>query len=172
VTSPRAIEDPARRRHRWFECAWHRSSRRMEDASACVVNIDILTMRGSNRSSPAAKANRQSSGHSNQSLSKIARRTQIIGRGRVQPDRNDLSWRNLMRRSEGLGCVRGGGSSGEGFSGSAVTYAAHNTNFTLSRRCAPLATAGEVVGLWERRWTPLRRPCGRLSGRRETLNVR
>jgi hypothetical protein len=39
-----------------------------------------------------------------------------------------------------------------------MILAAHNTSFTLSRRFAPLATAGEVVGLWERRWTPLRRP--------------
>jgi hypothetical protein len=28
-----------------------------------------------------------------------------------------------------------------------MILAAHNTSFTLSRRCAPLATAGEVVGL-------------------------
>jgi hypothetical protein len=76
-----------------------------------------------------------------------------------------------MHRSEGVGCARGEGSSGEGLSGSRRFHAAHNTSFTLSRRYVPLATAGEVVGLWERRWTPLRRPCGRLSGRRETLNV-
>jgi hypothetical protein len=52
-----------------------------------------------------------------------------------------------MRRSEGLGCVSGDGSDGKGFSGSAPTFAAHNTSFTLSRRYAPLATAGEVVSL-------------------------
>jgi hypothetical protein len=34
-----------------------------------------------------------------------------------------------------------------------------------------LATAGEVIGLRERRWTPLRCSCGRLSGpgKRRTL---
>jgi hypothetical protein len=39
------------------------------------------------------------------------------------------------------------------------------------RGLRPLATAGGVVGLRERRWKPLRRPCGRLSGLRKTLNV-
>jgi hypothetical protein len=47
-----------------------------------------------------------------------------------------------MRRSEGLGCVRGEGSNGEGLSGSAVADAAHNTIFTrrgASRRWPPQA---------------------------------
>jgi hypothetical protein len=39
------------------------------------------------------------------------------------------------------------------------------------RGLRPLATAGGVIGLCERRWTPLRRPDGRLSGRRKTQNV-
>jgi hypothetical protein len=77
----------------------------------------------------------------------------------------DQWWRTLMRRSEGLGCVSCDGSDGKGLSGSAPTFAAHNT--CLPRRgLRPLATAGEVVGLRERRWTALRRPDGRLSGRR------
>jgi hypothetical protein len=46
----------------------------------------------------------------------------------------------------------------------------HNTHFPR-RGLRPLATAGEVIGLRERRWTPLRRPDGRLSGRRKTQNV-
>ena len=41
----------------------------------------------------------------------------------------------------------------------------------LRGAAAPLATAGRVVSLRERRWTALRRPCGRLPGRRKTLNV-
>jgi hypothetical protein len=95
------------------------------------------------------------------------------GNRRAEASCNGLRWRNVMHRSEEwVGSARGEGSSGEGLSRSAVSHAAHNTSFTLSRRFAPLATAGEVVGLWERRWTPLRRPCGRLSGRRETMNVR
>jgi hypothetical protein len=41
------------------------------------------------------------------------------------------------------------------------------SNTLLTRRgLRPLATAGEVVGLHERRWTALRRPDGRLPGRR------
>ena len=48
-----------------------------------------------------------------------------------------------------------------------------SANTLLPRRgLRPLATAGEVVGLHERRWTALRRPDGRLSGRRQTQNVR
>jgi hypothetical protein len=39
------------------------------------------------------------------------------------------------------------------------------------RGLRPLATAGGVISLRERRWTPLRRPDGRLSGRRKTQNV-
>ena len=47
------------------------------------------------------------------------------------------------------------------------------SNTLLPRRgLRPLATAGEEIGLGERRWTALRRPDGRLSGRRQTQNVR
>ena len=46
-------------------------------------------------------------------------------------------------------------------------------NTLLPRRgLRPLATAGGEIGLGERRWTALRRPCGRLPGRRQTQNVR
>ena len=111
------------------------------------------------------------SGKSNESLSKTITRRQIVGSRRAKPHPNGPRWRNVVRRSEGVGCARGEGSSGGGLSGSAVSHAAHNTSFTLSRRCAPLATAGEEVGLPERRWKRLRRPVGRLSALRETMNV-
>jgi hypothetical protein len=107
---------------------------------------------------------------SNQRLSKITRRTQIVGSGRVPPGRNGLRWRDLCFEARDWAAFEARGSSGEGSSGSAVTDAAHNTNFTR-RGLRPLATAGEVVGLGERRWKPLRRPCGRLPGLRKTLNV-
>jgi hypothetical protein len=71
---------------------------------------------------------------------------------------------------EGVGRLQRDGSRGEGLSRSVVTLAAHNTSFTR-RGLRPLATAGREVGLRERRWKPLRRPCGRLSGLRKTLNV-
>jgi hypothetical protein len=87
------------------------------------------------------------SGNSNESLSKIIRRGQIVDDSRAEASCNGLRWRNVMHRSEGVGCARGERSSGEGVSRSAVSHAAHNTSFTLSRRFAPLATAGEVVGL-------------------------
>ena len=48
-----------------------------------------------------------------------------------------------------------------------------SANTRLPRRgLRPRATAGGVSGLRERRWTRLRRPCGRLSGRRKTQNVK
>jgi hypothetical protein len=78
---------------------------------------------------------------------------------------------NLMRRSEGLGCVSCDGSDGKGLSGSAPTLAAHNTCFTrrgASRRWPPRASQHR---LWERRWKRLRRPDGRLSALREAINV-
>ena len=47
-----------------------------------------------------------------------------------------------------------------------------SSNTLLPRRgLRPLATAGEVISLRERRWTALRRPVGRLPGRRQTQNV-
>jgi hypothetical protein len=88
----------------------------------------------------------------------------------VSPSRNGPGWRRASVAAREWAAFNDG-SRGEGLSRSVVTHAAHNTSFTLSRRFAPLATAGKVVGLWEGRWTPLRRPCGRLSGRRETMNV-
>ena len=119
----------------------------------------------------ARRADPQSVVHSNQSLSKITRREQIVkASGKVSPSQRS-SMAESQRCGEGVSRLQRDGSRGEGLSRSVVTLAAHNTSFTLSRRYAPLATAGEVVGLWDRRWTPLRRPCGRLSGRRETMNV-
>jgi hypothetical protein len=53
----------------------------------------------------------------------------------------------IQRCGEGVGRLQRDGSRGEGLSRSVVTHAAHNTSFTLSRRYAPLATAGEVVSL-------------------------
>jgi hypothetical protein len=58
----------------------------------------------------------------------------------------DPWWRDVMRSSEGLGCVPGDGSDGKGFSWSAPTIAAHNTSFTR-RGLWPLATAGGEIGL-------------------------
>jgi hypothetical protein len=127
-------------------------------------------MARSSRPALAATANQQSSRTSNQRLSKITRRTQIVGSGRVPPGRNGLRWRDLCFEARDWAAFEARGSSGEGFSRSAVTDAAHNTSFTR-RGLRPLATAGGVVGLHERRWKPLRRPCGRLSGLRKTLNV-
>jgi hypothetical protein len=59
---------------------------------------------------------------------------------------------------------------GEIRSSSAGNPASLNTLFPR-RGLRPLATAGGVISLHERRWTPLRRPDGRLSGRRKTQNV-
>jgi hypothetical protein len=95
----------------------------------------------------ATNAGQQSRGYSNQTLSKSSQRQQIqesiarpkiVGPGRVAKQ---------VLRSEGVGRVQRDGSDGRGLSGSVETHAAHNTSFTLSRRCAPLATAGEVVSL-------------------------
>ena len=142
VTS-QSTGDPARRPLRWLACSWHRSSRRMEGAaSACVVNIDSRTKRGSNR------VVRRRDGESTilpefqpKAFEDHQAYADCWKRARVPPDRDDLRWERI-RRSEGLRCVRGEGSSGEGLSRSAVTYAAHNTIFTrrgASRRWPPRA---------------------------------
>jgi hypothetical protein len=46
------------------------------------------------------------------------------------------------------------------------------TRFFRVAACGRWPPRSRVVGLEEGRWTPLRRPDGRLSGRRKTQNVR
>jgi hypothetical protein len=91
---------------------------------------------------------------------------------RKRSHRKGLRWRYVGHCSEGLGCARGEGLDGEGLSRSAV----------FMRRITPVSRGRGATRRWpprarssvssEGRWTPLRRPCGRLSGRRETMNVR
>jgi hypothetical protein len=66
-----------------------------EGAAACVVDIHTLSLRSNNESAAATTADQGLSGHSNQRLSKITRRRQIIGSGRAAPHRCRLQWRTL-----------------------------------------------------------------------------
>jgi hypothetical protein len=150
VTS-RAIEGPARCFYQWLECAWHRSPRRMEAVRHGSSVIDVQPTRGRERPAAAATVRRPppaSLRRRTGNLPAALRRRvgnfpapptrdfqRAPGIGRLweparPPHRNDQGRRNLKRRSEGLGRDRGEGTDGEGISGSAVTYAAHNTIFT------------------------------------------
>jgi hypothetical protein len=131
VTSSRAIESPARQCRRSLWCVRRRPPRRVERRFG--MRRRYRHPHDARQQPRVGRREGESTIHPdipNQSLSTIIRRTQIVGSGRARPHRNDPRWRNLIRRSEGLGCVRGGGSSGKGFSRSAITYAAHNTIFT------------------------------------------
>jgi hypothetical protein len=149
-------------------------------ASTWVIGIDILSTRGRKRLAAAAKAHRQCpgcaataprqcSGTSNEGLSKIARRRQIVKTGVSPP----------------VATICGGETSCVGATDWAAIEATdrmvrvsqapllpmQHITPVLRGAATPLATAGGVVSLRERRWKPLRRPCGRLSGLRKTLNV-
>ena len=117
-------------------------------AVGCVVDRDIP--HATRRQPPGDRCEGGSTVHP-EIPTRAFRRSSGAGRlwktGAQRSHRKGLQWRYVEHRCEGLGCARGEGSSGEGLSGSRRFHAAHNTSFTLSRRCAPLATAGEVIGL-------------------------